>query len=132
QFLASCWGETMRKIEDLAGILVTPGENARCPCVECVGATDDPNAPFATSPERIATLASFVEVFAGVMRRQDRVPIVRAWAAGKARPWIEAFPRGVTYCLKDAFFDVVDAPPDPSIAEWVKAGHEILATPEIQ
>ncbi len=131
-FLVSCWEETCRVVPDLKGILVTPGENARCPCVNCVGATDDPGAPFATSKERLATLGNFVQVFVDTLKRAGREPMVRAWAAGKSRPWIEVFPKGVRYFLKYSYFDVVDCDPDPAIAEWVAAGHRIVATPEIQ
>jgi hypothetical protein len=132
EFMIACWRETCRAIPDLAGILVTPGENARCPCVRCVGPTDDPDAPFATNAERLATLGDFVRTFAATLDAAGREPLVRAWAAGKSRAWIDVFPKGVTYFLKYSFFDVVDSPPDPAIAEWVAAGHRVVTTPEIQ
>lgn len=132
EFMDSCWRETFERIPDLAGILVTPGENARCPCVACVGATDDDNAPFQTSPQRLATLGSFVTQFAKTVRECGREPMVRAWAAGKSRPWIEVFPKGVKYFLKYSFFDVADISIDPAVREWVNAGHDVVVTPEVK
>lgn len=132
EFMVACWRETHAAIEDLAGILVTPGENARCPCVRCVGPTDDRDAPFETSKERLATLGDFARTFTRTLVEAGREPMIRAWAAGKSRPWIEVFPKEATYFLKYSFFDVVDSPPDPAIEEWVRAGHRVVTTPEIQ
>lgn len=131
-FMVACWKETCRAIPDLAGILVTPGENARCPCVRCVGPTDDPSAPFSTSRERLATLGDFAKTFTATMIEERRAPLIRAWAAGKSRPWMDVFPKEATIFLKYSFFDVVDSPADPAIADWVASGHRVVATPEIQ
>lgn len=132
EFSIACWEETFAAIPELEGILVTPGENAKCPCVDCVGPTDDDHAAYVTSPPRLKTLGHFVSTFADVLHRLDRKPMVRAWAAGKSRPWIEVFPRGVPIFLKYSVFDVMDAGPDPALKEWVDAGHVVVATPEIQ
>ncbi len=130
-YMDSCWTELLEAVPDLEGILVTPGENARCPCVECVGPTDDPLAVYKAVPQRVATLAGFVTHFAATVRAAGRKPFVRAWAAGTTGPWMAAFPRGVPYLLKYSNFDVMDGGPDPALAAWVAAGHTVVFTPEI-
>ena len=130
-FMAACWEELLDALPDLAGILVTPGENARCPCVECVGPTDDPLAVYQPLPRRVATLTDFVQRFATTVRARGRQPLVRAWAAGTAGPWMAAFPKGIPYLLKYSVFDALDAGPDPALQAWVRAGHRVICTPEI-
>jgi hypothetical protein len=131
EYMRACWEELLDAVPDLAGILVTPGENARCPCVRCVGFTDDPLAGYGDSDERIATLGDFAGRFAEIVRGKGRQPLVRAWAAGVGPRWREGFPKTVPYVMKYSFFDVVDAGPDPALADWIAHGHTVLASPEI-
>ncbi len=118
EFMKSCFSEFLEAFPDVEGIMITPGECARCPCEKC--------------KDRLGTLSSFVNTFVETVRLADRLPLVRAWATGLDAPWIEAFPKGVPYVIKYSVFDCIDAPPDPAIKAWVDGGHRVWISKEIK
>jgi len=117
-YMRGCWGEFLDKFPEVEGIMVTPGECARCACPEC--------------GDRFATLSDFVRTFVETVEGVGRLPVVRAWATGLDAPVIGAFPKGVPYVIKYSVFDVIDAPPDPAVRAWIDAGHRVWLSKEIK
>jgi len=135
EFVISCFQEYHTLFPAAAGILVTPGERARCQCVECIG--ERPNAQAAKvaryqdSPQKRRTIAHFVKVFAKTLNDMGKKPLVRSWIAGVNEQWIDVLPKGVTYVTKYSVFDLTDGGPDPKIIPWIKAGHDMWLVKEI-
>jgi len=128
EFLTACLSEYLALFPAAAGILVTPGERARCQCVHCIGEQPDAAhakaARFQDRPERRKTFASFVETFDKTVRAAGRKPLVRGWIAGLNPGWIAELPKNVTYVTKYSVFDLTDGGPDAEIEAWKAAGHD--------
>ncbi len=135
EFMTACFEEYFELFPSAAGILVTPGERARCRCIHCMGERPNPQAAkaarYSDSPQKRATLSHFVESFAGTLRRLGKEPLVRSWIAGINAEWTGHLPKGVPYCTKYSVFDLFGGGPDPKIDPWLKAGHTMWFMKEI-
>jgi hypothetical protein len=135
EFLASCFEDYLAAFPASAGILVTPGERARCECIECIGERSSVAAAKAAryhdSPEKRKTLAGFVTLFDKTVKDAGYRPLVRSWISGINEEWIDVLPKGVTYVTKYSVFDLTDGGPDPGILPWIEAGHNIWLMKEI-
>jgi len=135
EFLLSCFTEYLEMFPAAAGILVTPGERARCRCVDCIGErrdeADSAAGRYQDSPEKRRTLADFVTVFDSAVKAVGRKPLVRSWIAGINEEWVDVLPKGVTYVTKYSVFDLTDGGPDPIVKPWIDAGHDIWLMKEI-
>ncbi len=135
EFMVECFREYHELFPAAAGILVTPGERARCTCIECIG--ERPNeaaakvARYQDSPQKRKTIAHFVRVFAETLRELGKTPLVRTWIAGVNAEWADVLPRGITYVTKYSLFDLTDGGPDPQILPWLRAGHDMWFMKEI-
>jgi len=135
EFMVSCFQEYHEMFPAAAGILVTPGERARCQCIECIGERRSPQAAkvarYQDSPAKRKTIAHFVRVFTKTLNDMGKRPLVRSWIAGVNSKWIDVLPKGVTYVTKYSVFDLTDGGPDPIVLPWIKAGHDMWLMKEI-
>jgi len=118
EYMKDCFREFLATFPDVEGIMITPGECARCACAKC--------------RDKLATLSGFVKTFVETVEGAGRLPVVRAWATGLDAPVIKAFPKGVPYVVKYSVFDVIDSPHDPAIEPWIDAGHRVWLSKEIK
>ena len=135
EFMISCFQEYHAMFPAAAGILVTPGERARCQCIECIGERRSAQAAkvarYQDSPAKRKTIAHFVRTFTKTLNDMGKTPLVRSWIAGVNNQWIDVLPKGVTYVTKYSVFDLTDGGPDPTIKPWIDAGHDMWIMKEI-
>ena len=129
EFLVACFEEYCDLFPNAAGILVTPGERARCTCIHCIGPRAGERAARAAryqdSPQKRQTIAHFVETFDRTLRAKGRDRLVRSWIAGINHEWTEVLPKGVKYLTKYSVFDVTDGGPNPIVLPWIDSGHDM-------
>jgi hypothetical protein len=131
ELLVSCWEEFFELFPSTAGMLMTPGERARCRCLHCIGEHPDKEttatARYGDSPAKRRTLASFCQTFYDTMRRLGKRPLIRSWIAGildAPDEWARLLPKGPIYVTKYSVFDMIDTGVDPLAKAFVDAGHE--------
>ncbi len=138
EFLVSCFEEYLELFPSAAGILATPGERARCQCVDCIG--EQPTAAaakqnrYSNSPEKRKTISHFCKVFAETVQNAGRKPLVRSWINSvpeAPEQWAAELPKGITYVTKYSVFDIMNSGPDPLIKHFLDAGHDMWFMKEI-
>ena len=124
-FLKACMHELLTACPDLAGIMVTAGECASCPCPRCTKTVVDETGHSNNDKMR----ADFLFSFRDWLKSWNRRGLVRAWQVEKA---LQLFPKdGLTYILKQTVFDCLDAGPDPVVDLWLDNGFDIWVSKEI-
>jgi hypothetical protein len=135
EFLTACFEEYFELFPASAGILITPGERARCVCIHCMGPRENAEAAkaarYSDSPEKRVTISNFVESFSGTLRGLGKDPLVRNWIAGVNAEWTACLPKGVPYATKYSVFDLFQGGPDPGIDPWLESGHTMWFMKEI-
>jgi len=132
EFLVACFEEFFETFPDAAGMLMTPGERARCRCIHCIG--EHPSlertaaARYGDSPQKRKTIAHFCKVFYDTMTRLGKRPLIRSWVAGilnAPEEWAAILPKGPTYVMKYSVFDMTDTGVDPLADAFLDEGHDL-------
>jgi len=131
-FMVACFEEFFETFPDAAGMLMTPGERARCRCIHCIGEQPSErhtaSARYGDSPEKRRTIAHFCQVYYETMMRLGKRSLIRSWISGvldAPRDWAAILPKGPTYVMKYSVFDMIDAGVDPLADAFLDEGHDL-------
>jgi len=132
EFLVACFEEFFEMYPDAAGMLVTPGERARCRCIHCIGEHASlertASARYGDSPQKRKTLAHFCKVFCETMTRLGKRALIRSWISGilnAPEDWAAVLPKGPTYVMKYSVFDMTNTGVDPLADAFLEQGHDL-------
>jgi len=132
QFMVACFEEFFETFPDAAGMLMTPGERARCRCIHCIGEHPSEertaSARYGDSPQKRKTIAHFCKVFYETMTRIGKRPLIRSWVSGILNApdeWAAILPKGPTYVMKYSVFDMTDVGVDPLADAFLNKGHDL-------
>ncbi len=138
-FLVSCIEEYFQLFPSAAGIMVTPGERARCQCVDCIGErSNDADARagrYQNSPEKYNMITNFCQTFKDTLDRVGKKALIRSWIAPMVhlapQEWARRLPKGITYVTKYSLLDLMDSGADPLIDHFLDEGHDMWFMKEI-
>ena len=129
EFMRDSWKELFTHLPELDGLLITLGENRRCPCEECTGGLGEFGTAFSTNSLRTHT--KFAEMYKDTLLKLKKEPMIRCWHGGGDKEYAKAMPKGLTYLIKYSGFNSIDCGPDPVYRFWKNEGHRLWAVHEV-
>jgi len=126
KFMQDSWRELFQRLPGLEGLLITLGENRRCPCFKCTGGESCYN-----STAGLKTHVKYTEMYKATLKAMNKDPMVRAWHGGGDEASARAMPKGMTYIIKYSGFNSIDCGPDLIHRFWRDEGHRLWVVHEV-